>query len=153
MTSSLGRKKRSNVRTAVEKEADLSTPFVIWLSEDGTCHLARMPALHTTPRERLVDLLVGVTLRLTPRTHHRNTENQKRSFRSQIIATLGVYLHLTKIDCRWWRCPHCWPMHHSVVGRTLMTSGDMLEYLYHTQTISVKCRQTTRVVIIYIGCD
>jgi hypothetical protein len=44
-------------------------------------------------------------------------------------------------------------LHHSVVGRTLMTSGDMLEYLYHTQTISVKCRQTTRVVIIYIGCD
>jgi hypothetical protein len=34
-----------------------------------------------------------------------------------------------------------------------MTSGDMPEYLYHTQTISVKGRQTTRVVIIYIGCD
>jgi hypothetical protein len=29
----------------------------------------------------------------------------------------------------------------------------MLEYLHHTQTISVKCRQTTRAVIIYIGCD
>jgi hypothetical protein len=29
----------------------------------------------------------------------------------------------------------------------------MLEYLHHTQTISVKCSQTTRAVIIYIGCD
>jgi hypothetical protein len=45
------------------------------------------------------------------------------------------------------------PMHYSVVVRTLMTSGDMPEYLYRTQTISVKCRQATRVVIIYIGCD
>jgi len=34
-----------------------------------------------------------------------------------------------------------------------MTLRDMLEYLHHTQTISVKCRQTTRAVIIYIGCD
>jgi len=34
-----------------------------------------------------------------------------------------------------------------------MTLGDMQEFLHHTQTISVKCRQTTRAVIIYIGCD
>ena len=38
-------------------------------------------------------------------------------------------------------------------GLSCMTSGDMLEYLHHTQTISIKCRQTTRAVIIYIGCD
>jgi len=38
-------------------------------------------------------------------------------------------------------------------GLSCMTLGDMLEYLHHTQTISVKCRQTTRAVIIYIGCD
>ena len=38
-------------------------------------------------------------------------------------------------------------------GLFCMTSGIMLEYLHHTQTISVKCRQTTRAVIIYIGCD
>jgi len=37
-------------------------------------------------------------------------------------------------------------------GLSCMILGDMLEYLY-TQTISVKCRQTTRAVIIYIGCD
>ena len=38
-------------------------------------------------------------------------------------------------------------------GLSCMTSGDMLEYLHHTQTISVKCKQTTRAVVIYIGCD
>jgi len=38
-------------------------------------------------------------------------------------------------------------------GLSCMTLGDMLEYLHHTQTISVKCRQTTRAVIIYVGCD
>jgi hypothetical protein len=42
----------------------------------------------------------------------------------------------------------------SLRGRpNLGLSCDMLEYLHHTQTISVKCRQTTRAVIIYIGCD
>jgi hypothetical protein len=35
-------------------------------------------------------------------------------------------------------------------GLSCMTLRDMLEY---TQTISAKCRQTTRAVIIYIGCD
>ena len=39
------------------------------------------------------------------------------------------------------------------LGLSCMTLGDMLEYLHHTQTILVKCRQTTRAVIIYIGCD
>jgi len=38
-------------------------------------------------------------------------------------------------------------------GLSCMTFGDMLEYLHHTQKISVKCRQTTRAVIIYIGYD
>jgi len=38
-------------------------------------------------------------------------------------------------------------------GLSCMTLWDMLEYLHHTQTISVKCRQTTRALIIYIGCD
>jgi len=39
------------------------------------------------------------------------------------------------------------------LGLSCMTLGDMLQYLHHRQTISVKCRQTTRAVIIYIGCD
>jgi len=39
------------------------------------------------------------------------------------------------------------------LGLSCMTLGDKLEYLHHTQIISVKCRQTTRAVIIYIGCD
>jgi len=38
-------------------------------------------------------------------------------------------------------------------GLSCMTLGDMVEYLHHTQTISVKCRQTTRAVIVYIGYD
>ena len=39
------------------------------------------------------------------------------------------------------------------LGLSCMALRDMLEYLHHTQTISVKCRQTTRAVIINISFD
>jgi len=39
------------------------------------------------------------------------------------------------------------------LGLSCMTLGDMVEYLHHTQTILVMCRQTTRAVIVYIGCE
>jgi len=38
-------------------------------------------------------------------------------------------------------------------GLSCMTLGVMLEYLHHIQTLSVKCRQTTRADIICIHCD
>jgi len=117
--------------------------------------------MNIRPREGLDNLVVGVTPRFREATSSRT---QHRKSKKNISVTAYVDNNcsgsLPALD----RNCLCVVEVPSVLadaslrgrpnsGLSYMTLGDVLEYLHHTQTISVKCRQTTRAVIIYIGCD
>jgi hypothetical protein len=112
-------------------------------------------------REGLDDIVVGVTPRFgeatSSRTQHRKSK-KKFSVTAYIDNNCSGSLSALDRNCL---CVVEMPSvlaNTSLRGRpnsglSCMTLGDMLQYLHHRQTISVKCRQTTRVDIIYIGCD
>jgi len=88
-----------------------------------------------------------------------NTENQKWSY---ITAYLDN-THFGSLPVLGWNCL-CVVKVPSVLANTLlrgrrnlglscMTLEDMQEYLHNTQTISIKCKHTTRAVSMYIGND
>ena len=117
--------------------------------------------MNTRSREGLDDLVVGVTPRsgeaTSSRTQHRKSK-KKFSVAAYVYNNCSGSLPALDRNCS---CVVEVPSvlaNASLRGRpnsglSCMTLGDMLEYLHHTQTISVKCTQTTRAVIIYIGCD
>ena len=117
--------------------------------------------MNTRPRWGLDDLVVGITPRFGEAT---SSQTQHRKSKKKFLVTAYVdnncSCSLPALD----RNCLCVVEVASVLadaslrgwpnsGLSCMTLGDKLEYLHHTQTISVKCRQTTRAVIIYIGCD
>jgi hypothetical protein len=117
--------------------------------------------MNTRPREGLDDLVVGVTPRFgeatSSRTQHRKSK-KKFSVTAYVDNNCSGSLPALARNCL------CVVEVPSVLadaslrgrpssGLSCMTLGDMLEYLHHTQKLSVKCRKTTRAVIIYIGCD
>jgi len=104
------------------------------------------------PQGGLDDLVVGVTPRFgeatSSRTQHRKSK-KKFSVTAYVDNNCPGSLPALDRNCL------CVVEVPSVLadaslrgrpnsGLFCMTLGDMLEYLHHTQTISVKCRQTTR---------
>ena len=116
--------------------------------------------MNTRPREGLDDLVVGVTPRFREATNSRTQHRNQKRFSVTAYVGNNCSSSLPALD-RNCLCVVEVPSvmaNASLSGRpnlglSCMTLGDKLEYLHHTQTISVKCRQTTRAVIIYIGCD
>jgi len=117
--------------------------------------------MNTRPRAGLDDLVVCVTPRFgeatSSRTQHRKSK-KKFSVTAFVDNNCSGSLPALDRNCLWVVEVPSVLADASLRGRpnsglSCMTLGDMLEYLHHTQTISVKCRQTTRAVINYIGCD